>query len=180
MIGRSGEPATEMPFSVSRKRSTPRYPPARITVMVIRTIQGTHISHLIQSILRPLTGLLLIWKHASPSAPAGHAQPHHNRPKKMEDKNIAANTIKLPFTMPRDAPWIITYGEKKFNVIGNNSNAINNSALRNLCLSGFCLTLRFSHYLFLQGNLFILYSLNYAFHPFEIGLSNLYPPLKCK
>ncbi len=102
-----------------RWNNHPHEPPER----TIRLTHGTQISHLIQSILRPFTALLLTGSTISCIPPPGHTHPHQARPRNSDETNISPNMIRLPLTIPFMAPSMMTYGERKFIVIGKDRKA---------------------------------------------------------
>jgi hypothetical protein len=74
---------------------------------IIVASHGSQITYLIQfNLLFALLGCAQ--KHISPRPARGQTHEQKTLPRKRADKKRAANTKKLPATMPSDAPSIIT------------------------------------------------------------------------
>lgn len=82
-------------------------------------IQIAQITYFILSRHPCIAGLSLHISRHSCNPPAGQRKPHHSRPKNTEKMSMAANTIKLPFTICSELARIMRYGEKYHIVIGN-------------------------------------------------------------
>lgn len=80
---------------------------------VIVIIHSTQIMYLTQSTFLLLTFLSVICRQQhSCRPPEGHIHPQKALPKTNDKTNWAANTKKLPVTMPEKPPVIIRTGEK--------------------------------------------------------------------